>query len=59
MRLAKKFAPSAVRWVVALGSVAFFLTWEDLPGVILQTNYGQPAGWKDVAVAAGLMKGPE
>jgi len=49
----------AARWGVAAGSIGFFLLYEDLPQLILQTQYGVFPGWTGVAVAAGLMKEPK
>ena len=56
--LAKKFGMSAVRWGAALGSVGLFLGYEDLPGIILESNYGVVTTWKDVAIRFGLASPP-
>ena len=55
---AKKFVMPLVRWGVALGSVALFLGFDDIPAILLQTNYGVPCHWKDVGIAVGLLKAP-
>ncbi len=52
--LVKKYAAPLVRWGAAGTSVLFFLTYEDLPAILLETPYGQPVGWRDVGVAVGL-----
>eukprot|EP00308_Calcidiscus_leptoporus_P006953 CAMPEP_0119358042 /NCGR_PEP_ID=MMETSP1334-20130426/6322_1 /TAXON_ID=127549 /ORGANISM="Calcidiscus leptoporus, Strain RCC1130" /LENGTH=88 /DNA_ID=CAMNT_0007372441 /DNA_START=176 /DNA_END=442 /DNA_ORIENTATION=+ len=56
---AKKFAVPLARWGAAAGSVVLFLGFDDIPAILLQTNYGVPCSWKDVGIAAGLLKGPE
>ena len=35
----------AGRWGIAIGSIGFFLLYEDLPQLILQTQYGVWKGW--------------
>lgn len=52
---AKQLGVPAARWGVAAGSIGFFLLYEDLPQLILQTQYGVFPGWTGVAVAFGLM----
>ena len=42
-----------------MGSIGFFLLYEDLPQLILQTPYGNFPGWTGVAVAFGMMKDPK
>ena len=44
------------RWGVAAGSIGFFLLYEDLPQLILQTQYGNFPGWTGVAQHFGLIK---
>ena len=55
---AKKFALPLTRWGIAAGSVVLFLGFDDIPAILLQTNYGVPCYWKDVGIAVGLLKGP-
>lgn len=45
----------AARWGGAVGVVGFFLLYEDLPQLILQTQYGNFPGWAGVAREFGLM----
>lgn len=52
----KMYSPPIMRWSVAGVSVVFFLAHEDLPSILLETPYGVPTTWADVARAAGLMK---
>jgi len=59
LHFAKKLTPSLARWGVAGGSVVMFLGFDDIPGILLETQYGVPCCWKDVWIAAGLIKGPE
>jgi hypothetical protein len=56
---AKQLGIPAARWGVAAGSIGFFLLYEDLPQLILQTPYGNFPGWTGVAVAFGMMKDPK
>jgi len=56
MHMAKLYTPPAVRWGVAGGSVVFFLAFDDLPSILLETPYGQPCGYRDLFAAMGLMK---
>ena len=35
----------AARWGAAAGAIGFFLLYEDLPQLILQTQYGNWQGW--------------
>ena len=51
----KQLAPPLVRWGVAIGSVAVFALYEELPQLALQTQYGVFPGYKDVLVAMGMM----
>ena len=44
----KKFAPTLGRWGMAAGSIVFFLSYEDLPAILLETGYGVPVSWRDV-----------
>ena len=48
----------AARWGVAIGSIGFFLLYEDLPQLILQTQYGNFPGWTGVAREFGLISTP-
>lgn len=52
----KQLAPPVMRWFGAFGCIGFFLLFEDLPQLILQTQYGDFPGWRGVAVAYGLIK---
>eukprot|EP00326_Haptolina_ericina_P010222 CAMPEP_0181226656 /NCGR_PEP_ID=MMETSP1096-20121128/32373_1 /TAXON_ID=156174 ORGANISM="Chrysochromulina ericina, Strain CCMP281" /NCGR_SAMPLE_ID=MMETSP1096 /ASSEMBLY_ACC=CAM_ASM_000453 /LENGTH=52 /DNA_ID=CAMNT_0023320013 /DNA_START=83 /DNA_END=241 /DNA_ORIENTATION=+ len=45
-----------MRWGGAFGAIGFFLLFEDLPQLILQTQYGNFPGWHGVAVAFGVIK---
>lgn len=56
MHMAKVYTPPLVRWGIAGVSIVFFLGHEDLPSILLETPYGEPTTWKDVAKAAGLVK---
>lgn len=47
------------RWGAAVGSIGIFLLYEEIPQLILQTQYGVFPGYTDVAIAFGLKKGPE
>jgi hypothetical protein len=51
----KQLAPPLARWGAAVGSIGFFLLYEELPQLILQTQYGIFPGYKDVMVAFGMM----
>ena len=52
---AKQLGIPAARWGVAVGSIGFFLLYEELPQLILQSQYGVFPGYKDVLVSFGLM----
>jgi len=52
---AKQLGIPAARWGVAVGSIGFFLLYEELPQLILQSQYGIFPGYKDVLVSFGLM----
>ena len=52
---AKQLGVPAARWGVAAGSIGFFLLYEELPQLILQTQYGVFPGYKSVLVAFGAM----
>ena len=54
-----KYGPSLARWGVAAGSVGFFLLYEELPQLILQTQYGNFPGWTGVAREFGLISAPK
>jgi len=41
-------AGAAGRWGVSFGIISFFLLYEDLPQLILQTQYGVFPGWSGV-----------
>jgi len=56
---AKQLGIPLARWGVAFGSIGFFLLYEELPQLILQTQYGVFPGWTGVAEAAGLIKKKE
>ena len=43
------------RWGVAAGSIGFFLLYEELPQLALQSQYGIFPGYKDKLVGFGLM----
>ena len=45
IRLTRPHFMQAARWGVAIGSIGFFLLYEDLPQLILQTQYGNWRGW--------------
>ena len=51
----KQLALPAARWGAALGSIGFFLLYEELPQLALQAQYGVFPGYKDVLVAMGWM----
>jgi len=51
----KQLAMPAARWGVAIGSIGFFLLYEELPQLVLQSQYGIFPGYKDVLVAFGMM----
>ena len=51
----KKFSAPLARWGVALGSIGFFLLYEELPQLALQAQYGVFPGYKDVLVYMGWM----
>lgn len=52
----KRMAMPAARWGGALGAIGFFLLYEDLPQLILQTQYGVWRGWTGVAEEFGLIE---
>jgi|EP00326_Haptolina_ericina_P003924 hypothetical protein len=52
----KQLGVPAMRWGGAFGAIGFFLLFEDLPQLILQTQYGNFPGWHGVAVAFGVIK---
>ena len=52
----KQLGPPAARWGVAAGSIGFFLLYEALPQLALQSQYGVFPGYKDVLVAMGYQK---
>ena len=54
----KQLAMPAARWGVAVGSIGFFLLYEELPQLILQTQYGVFPGWTGVAQEFGLAAKP-
>ncbi|KAL1496248.1 hypothetical protein AB1Y20_016211 [Prymnesium parvum] len=56
---AKQLLQPAARWGMTLGVVGFFLMYEDLPQLILQTPYGNFPGWEGVARHYGLLKPKE
>ena len=45
----------AARWGGAAGTIGFFLLYEDLPQLILQTQYGVFPGFQDVLVSFGFI----
>ena len=51
----KQLGIPAARWGSAIGVVGFFLLYEDLPQLILQTQYGNFPGWGGVAREWGLL----
>ena len=51
----KQLAPPLARWGMAAGSIGFFLLYEELPQLILQTQYGVFPSYKDVLVSFGMM----
>lgn len=55
---AKQLGPPLARWGAAAGTIGFFLLYEEVPQLILQTQYGIFPGYTDVAIAFGFMKGP-
>jgi len=52
---AKQLGFPAARWGGAVGVIGFFLLYEDLPQLIMQTQYGVFPGWDGVAREFGLM----
>ena len=54
----QKYTPPLARWGVALGSVVLFLGHEDIPGILLESSYGEVTTWKDVGVRFGLIQPP-
>ena len=55
----KQLLPPLARWGAAAGSIGFFLLYEDLPQLIMQTQYGDFPGWTGVAQHYGLMAKPK
>ena len=55
----KKFAPTLGRWGMAAGSIVFFLSYEDLPAILLETGYGVPVSWRAVGAKIGIMNPPK
>ncbi len=56
---AKQLIAPAARWGVAAGTIGFFLMYEDLPQLIMQTQYGNFPGWTGVFEHYGLIKKSE
>ena len=52
----KQLGLPALRWGGAFGAIGFFMLYEDLPQLIMQTQYGNFPGWHGVAVEYGLIK---
>ena len=55
----KQLAPPAARWGGAVGTIGFFLLYEEIPQLILQTQYGVFPNYTDVAIAFGFAKDPK
>ena len=55
----KQLAPPLARWGAAAGTIGFFLLYEEVPQLILQTQYGIFPGYTDVAIAFGFLKDPK
>ena len=51
----KQLGIPAARWGAAVGSIAFFCLYEELPQLIMQTQYGNFPGWTGVAEHFGLI----
>ena len=51
----KQLGPPAARWGAAAGSIGFFLLYEEIPQLVLQTQYGIFPSYKDILVSFGMM----
>jgi hypothetical protein len=50
--------PPLARWGVAAGSVGFFLLYEEIPQLVMQTQYGNFPGWTGMMAHLGFIKAP-
>jgi hypothetical protein len=53
---AKQLGFPAARWGVAVGSVGFFLLYEEIPQLVMQTQYGNFPGWSGMLTYLGITK---
>jgi len=56
---AKQLGIPAARWGVAVGSIGFFLLYEEVPQLVMQTQYGVFPGWTGMGVYLGVLSPPK
>ena len=55
----KQLGIPAARWGIAAGSIGFFLLYEEIPQLVMQTQYGNFPGWTGMLAWAGVINEPK